>query len=120
MKVQQEEYQSQQIKLQKLDSLIQTQMEFNQAFNQKTLFENEKFELKSLNDTIPLEYKHIINDKVVEIITLSGGALIRSKDTKNQVINQTFQEEKQEKSKVFVESESIDRQQVKKKEKTKE
>lgn len=120
VRVRQEEYQAQQIKLQKLDSLIEAKIALNQAFNQKSFFENSKFELRSLNDSIPLTYTHELNGKVVEKITLSGGVLLRSKDTNNQSVNQTFQEEKDEKSKVFVESESIDRQQVKKKEKTKE
>ncbi|SZD72738.1 Uncharacterised protein [Candidatus Ornithobacterium hominis] len=120
VKVQQEEYQAQQIKLQKLDSIVQTQMELNQAFNQKSFFENSKFELRSLSDSIPLTYTHELNGKTVEKITLSGGVLLRSKGTNNQSVNQTFQEKKDEKSKVFIESESIDRQQVKKKEKTKE
>lgn len=120
VRVQQEEYQAQQIKLQKLDSLIEAKIALNQAFNQKSFFENSKFELRSLNDSIPLTYTHELNGKTVEKITLSGGVLLRSKDTNNQSVNQTFQEEKDEKSKVFVESESIDKQQVKKKEKVKE
>ena len=120
VRVQQEEYQAQQIKLQKLDSLIEAKIALNQAFNQKSFFENSKFELKSISYTTPLEYTHELNGKTVEKITLSGGMLLRSKDANNQSVNQTFQEEKDEKSKVFVESESIDRQQVKKKEKTKE
>lgn len=120
VKVQQEEYQAQQIKLQKLDSLIEAKIALNQAFNQKSFFENSKFELRSLNDSIPLTYTHELNGKTVEKITLSGGVLLRSKDANNQSVNQTFQEKKDEKSKVFVESESIDKQQVKKKEKVKE
>ncbi|WP_283670363.1 hypothetical protein [Candidatus Ornithobacterium hominis] len=120
VRVQQEEYQAQQTKIEKLDSLIEAKIALNQAFNQKSFFENSKFELRSLNDSIPLTYTHELNGKVVEKITLSGGVLLRSKDANNQSVNQTFQEKKDEKSKVFVESESIDRRQVKKKEKTKE
>lgn len=120
VRVQQEEYQAQQTKIEKLDSLIEAKIALNQAFNQKSFFENSKFELRSLNDSIPLTYTHELNGKTVEKISLSGGVLLRSKDANNQSVNQTFQEEKDEKSKVFVESESIDRQQVKKKEKVKE
>lgn len=118
--VQQEEYQAQQIKLQKLDSIIRTQIELNQAFNQQNFLENSKFELRSLSDSIPLEYTHEMNGNIIEKITLSGGVLLRSKDTKNQAINQTFEETKAEKSKVFVDSKSVVKQQVNKKEKTKE
>lgn len=82
----------------------------------QSLLENTRFELHTEKDqngiSQPLEYTREVGGKIVEKITLKGGSLLQSKDTKNESNNKTLSEEKAENSIINLDSKNNENQSV--------
>lgn len=105
--------------IQKLDSLTLVNLTMLEKLKTQSLLESTKFQLETITDTNgvvqPLEYKHVKNGKVVEEISLTGGALLRNKDTKKQSFNQTKNTKKDEKKQLKKEAKTTENKEVKRK-----
>lgn len=102
--------------IRKLDSLVSLSTTMYQQIQTHSLLTNTRFELRTEKDENgkpqPLEYTYEVDGKVKEKITLKGGSLSRSKDTKSESSNKTISEEKAENNIINLDSKNNENQSV--------